>query len=62
MDKIIRFYWICWENSDGTEGEEILKDKTAALKFFDQLKVPYKKIVACYNDHDETLMVHHRVF
>ena len=62
MDKIIRYYWICWDNSDGTDGEKILRDRAAALHFFNRLNAPYKKIVACYNDHDETIMAHHRIF
>ena len=62
MDKIIRFYWICWDNSNGTEGEELFNNKTDALRFFDKLTVPYKKLVACYNDHGETIMTHHRIF
>ena len=62
MDKIIRYYWICWDNSNGTEGEEIIRSKENAIKFFDQLTAPYKKLVACYNDRDETIMVHQRIF
>lgn len=61
MDKIVRYYWICWDNSNGTDGEEIFRDKAKALQYFDKLNVPYKKLVACYNDHDEDIMIHHRI-
>lgn len=57
MDTIIRAYWICWDNFDGTEGEQLIKTRTEADKAFDALAVPYKKMVACYNDHDEDIKV-----
>lgn len=56
MDKIIRYYWIAWDNSDGTEGEQVIRDRDAAIRFYLGLgNVPYRKLVACYNDHDETV-------
>lgn len=61
MDKIVRYYWLCWDNSDGTEDEKIIRIKENALRFFDKLNAPYKKLVACYNDHDETVMIHNRI-
>ena len=57
MDTIIRTYWIAWDNSNGTDDEKVFPaaNATAAWNYYRKLAVPYKKIVACYNDHDETL-------
>ena len=55
MDTIIRNYWICWDNSDGTEGEYLTRSATDAWNHYRKLAVPYKKIEALYNDHDATL-------
>lgn len=56
MDTIVRFYWICWDGRDGIDGEEVRRTLPDALKVYHALgDVPYKKLVACYNDHDETL-------
>ena len=55
MDKIIRSYWIAWDNSNGTDDEAVYRNAEAAWNYYNKLAVPYKKIVACYNDHDETL-------
>ena len=56
MDTIVRFWWICWDNLDGTEEEEIFHNMEKAFEFFRSLnRAPYKKITACYNDHDETI-------
>ena len=57
MDTIIRAYWICWDNSNGTDDEKVYTaaQKAAAWDYFHKLSVPYKKIVACYRDRDVTL-------
>lgn len=61
MDDIIRYYWICWDNHDGTDDEKIIRDRAAAFHFFETLPADYKKLVACYNDHDETLQTVSRI-
>lgn len=55
MDNITRYYWITWDNTNGIDGEEIFRTRKAADDFFSKLAVPYKKLVACYNDRDETI-------
>lgn len=51
------YYWLCWDNSDGTEGEDIAKTKEEAFKTFDKLgAVPFKKIVACHETYDRTVI------
>lgn len=55
MDTIIRSYWIAWDNTNGTDDEKVLHNAAAAWDYYRKLAVPYKKLVACYNDHDVTL-------
>lgn len=57
MDTIIRSYWVAWDNANGTDGEMMFSasKKDLAWDFYRDLSVPYKKIVACYHDHDVTL-------
>ena len=57
MDRIVRFWWIAWDNRDGTEGELIIRtsSKDAVKAYIDLGNVPYKKLVECYNDHDVTI-------
>ena len=64
MDNIIRSWWVVWDNSDGTEGEELFRGIAAggyAWRCYDKqvkLGCPFVKLVACYNDHDETVELH----
>jgi len=55
MDTIIRSYWIAWDNTNGTDDEKVFRNADAAWDYYRKLAVPYKKLVACYNDHDVTL-------
>jgi hypothetical protein len=57
MDKIIRSYWIAWDNSNGTDDEKVFTaaQQAAAWDYYRKLAVPYKKLVACYQDRDVTL-------
>lgn len=55
MDTIIRYYWICWDNTNGTDDEKVFHNPEAAWDYYRKLAVPYKKLCACYNDRDETL-------
>ena len=55
MDKIIRSYWIAWDNNNGTDDENVFRNQGAAWDYYRKLAVPYKKLVACYSDRDETL-------
>ena len=56
MDNIIRGYWIAWDNRNGSDGEDRTTDRKKAFQIYDSLKkAPYKKIVALYNDHEETI-------
>lgn len=55
MDTIIRSYWIAWDNQNGTDDEMVLRNAEAAWSYYNKLAVPYKELVACYNDHDVTL-------
>lgn len=57
-DTTVRFYWIAWDGRYGDEGEEVRRTLHEALKVYNALgDVPYKKLVACYNDRDEDLYV-----
>ena len=56
-DTIIRYYWIAWDNRDGTEDEAVARTLEQAEKIYAQVErtAPYVKLVACYHDRDETL-------
>lgn len=48
--EIIRYYWIAWDNSNGTDGEVTIRNREQAEKYFEKmvsLNVPYVKLVAC---------------
>lgn len=52
-NNIVRFYWVVNDNHDGTETEETFRTKEAALAYYRGLgSVPYKKVVAVYDDKD----------
>ena len=57
MDKLVRFYWIVCDLANGGEAEYTAKSLKEARAIYDGLNVPYKKLVACYYDRDETLCV-----
>ena len=57
MSTIIRFYWVTGDCYNGTDFEVIFPAtrKNDAMEYYNNTHSPFKKIVACYDDHDEEL-------